>query len=185
MSDFETFLETLEHVPPDFERNLNLIQDLDSQSFALIGTVNDLIAKYKLSRKKRERVQLKKEIMTSMDKLINFADEKVSKGQQTYEMVDRSIEQLIELKKTEDSEVDSDRRHIGLNMPPKEHEPLYCICRNISHGEMVACDNEDCKYEWFHYSCINLKSAPKGKWYCDICSAQMKMNKMKKGRRRR
>ena len=27
---------------------------------------------------------------------------------------------------------------------------LYCFCQRVSFGEMIGCDNEDCKYEWFH-----------------------------------
>jgi len=46
----------------------------------------------------------------------------------------------------------------------------YCLCQNVSFGDMVACDNEKCPYEWFHWSCVGLKSEPNGKWYCPVCS---------------
>lgn len=26
----------------------------------------------------------------------------------------------------------------------------YCTCRSVSYGNMEACDNEECPYEWFH-----------------------------------
>ena len=26
---------------------------------------------------------------------------------------------------------------------------------------MVACDNEDCPYEWFHYPCVGITDPPK------------------------
>ncbi|CAK6974446.1 uncharacterized protein LOC112843172 [Scomber scombrus] len=29
--------------------------------------------------------------------------------------------------------------------------------------------NDRCHIKWFHYSCINIKVAPKGKWYCPEC----------------
>lgn len=45
-----------------------------------------------------------------------------------------------------------------------ENEPVYCICGSISNGPMVECDNPDCFLEWFHFNCVNLKKAPKGKW---------------------
>lgn len=55
-----------------------------------------------------------------------------------------------------------------------EDEELYCVCRQPSFGKMIACDNENCKYGWFHYRCIGLKSTfkpPKSKpWYCQFCS---------------
>ena len=55
------------------------------------------------------------------------------------------------------------------------NEPRYCICNQVSYGDMVACDNEDvinmfmimiftfnnfsyfqCPYEWFHYDCVGI-----------------------------
>lgn len=41
-------------------------------------------------------------------------------------------------------------------------EPRYCYCNGISYGEMVACDADGCKREWFHLDCVGLKVAPKG-----------------------
>jgi inhibitor of growth protein 3 len=46
----------------------------------------------------------------------------------------------------------------------------YCLCHNVSYGDMVACDNDDCPYEWFHWSCVGLKSEPNGLWYCPVCT---------------
>jgi inhibitor of growth protein 4 len=45
-------------------------------------------------------------------------------------------------------------------------EPLYCTCKRVSFGQMIACDYKDCAIEWFHYPCVGLKTQPKGKWYC-------------------
>ncbi|KAI5821396.1 hypothetical protein BZA77DRAFT_219705, partial [Pyronema omphalodes] len=52
-----------------------------------------------------------------------------------------------------------------------EGEETYCYCDQISYGEMVACDGEDCEREWFHLECAGLTMAPKGKvkWYCRDC----------------
>ncbi|KAK6200340.1 uncharacterized protein RJT21DRAFT_5421 [Scheffersomyces amazonensis] len=57
-------------------------------------------------------------------------------------------------------------------------EPTYCYCNQVSFGEMVGCDGDDCKREWFHLPCIGFKNPPKGKWYCDDCL--IKMKKVKK-----
>jgi inhibitor of growth protein 5 len=53
-------------------------------------------------------------------------------------------------------------------------EPIYCICKKVAYGEMVACDNEDCPIEWFHYPCVNLSRKPKNSWICPLCSADKK-----------
>lgn len=46
---------------------------------------------------------------------------------------------------------------------------LYCTCQSVSHGDMVACDNQNCAYEWFHWGCVGLTSEPKGRWLCPEC----------------
>ncbi|KAI4458584.1 inhibitor of growth protein [Holotrichia oblita] len=38
------------------------------------------------------------------------------------------------------------------------NEPRYCLCNQVSYGDMVACDNEDCPSEWFHYPCVVASS---------------------------
>lgn len=59
------------------------------------------------------------------------------------------------------------------------NEPRYCICNQVSYGDMVACDNEDCPFEWFHYPCVNITSSPKGKWYCPQCTSNMRRRNRK------
>lgn len=58
--------------------------------------------------------------------------------------------------------------------PPQEEaidpdEPTYCLCDQISFGEMILCDNDLCPIEWFHFSCVGLATKPKGRWYCPNC----------------
>lgn len=48
-------------------------------------------------------------------------------------------------------------------------EPTYCLCDQISFGEMILCDNDLCPIEWFHFSCVSLMTKPKGKWFCPNC----------------
>lgn len=55
-------------------------------------------------------------------------------------------------------------------------ETKYCICRQISYGEMVACDNDECEIEWFHYDCVGITQPPKGKWFCPDCTRKMTGN---------
>ena len=48
-------------------------------------------------------------------------------------------------------------------------EPTYCLCEQVSYGDMIGCDNDLCPIEWFHFNCVQLTSKPKGKWYCPKC----------------
>ncbi|TPX36619.1 hypothetical protein SmJEL517_g01159 [Synchytrium microbalum] len=54
----------------------------------------------------------------------------------------------------------------------EEDNTLYCTCQQISFGNMVACDNDNCDIEWFHWGCVGLTSTPKGSWYCPTCTAR-------------
>ncbi|XP_059482667.1 inhibitor of growth protein 1 isoform X2 [Neocloeon triangulifer] len=54
-------------------------------------------------------------------------------------------------------------------IPIDPDEPTYCLCDQISYGEMICCDNDLCPIEWFHFSCVSLSSKPKGKWFCPRC----------------
>ncbi|KFZ05763.1 hypothetical protein V501_08038 [Pseudogymnoascus sp. VKM F-4519 (FW-2642)] len=66
-----------------------------------------------------------------------------------------------------DVEVDED------GVPVDPNEPRYCVCNGVSFGEMIACENNQCQYEWFHLPCVGLtiETLPPRttKWYCPEC----------------
>ncbi|RKP17386.1 hypothetical protein ROZALSC1DRAFT_30797, partial [Rozella allomycis CSF55] len=77
---------------------------------------------------------------------------------------------------SEKKELDSSPRKFNVNdMPVDPNEPVYCYCKQVSYGEMIACDNDDCDVEWFHYDCVGLSQPPKGKWYCKECVEKRKL----------
>ncbi|XP_073437278.1 inhibitor of growth protein 5 [Dendrobates tinctorius] len=61
-----------------------------------------------------------------------------------------------------------------LDMPVDPNEPTYCLCHQVSYGEMIGCDNPDCPIEWFHFACVDLTTKPKGKWFCPRCTQERK-----------
>ena len=64
-----------------------------------------------------------------------------------------------------------------VDMPVDPNEPTYCLCQQVSYGEMIGCDNQDCPIEWFHFPCMGLQTKPKGKWYCPKCLPMFKKQK--------
>lgn len=56
--------------------------------------------------------------------------------------------------------------------PATSEDNIWCFCKGVESGRMIACDNEGCSIEWFHYTCVGIKRKPKGKWYCPECSMQ-------------
>jgi len=61
------------------------------------------------------------------------------------------------------------------DMPIDPNEPLYCVCRSVSHGNMIACEDPECEKEWFHFECVGLKETPKGRWFCPECTLKRKL----------
>ncbi|XP_017883259.1 uncharacterized protein LOC108626847 [Ceratina calcarata] len=73
-----------------------------------------------------------------------------------------------------DSEVEASQQlHPTVSNPPAPERPVnlycYCQCPYDEVSEMIACDAEDCRIEWFHFECVGIMVPPKGKWYCPDC----------------
>lgn len=51
----------------------------------------------------------------------------------------------------------------------EEDSQTYCVCQRVSFGDMVACDNEQCAIQWFHWGCVGLREEPAGEWLCPDC----------------
>lgn len=64
-------------------------------------------------------------------------------------------------------------------------EPRYCLCNDVFYGEMIGCDDDKCKKEWFHLGCVNLRRAPKGEWICPECKQRREKEAQRKRKRRR
>jgi len=69
----------------------------------------------------------------------------------------------------EDAEGEDDVGDEGDDGGEQEDQQAYCFCRKLSYGEMIACDNDQCPYEWFHLSCVGLKPPLPATWYCSEC----------------
>lgn len=72
-------------------------------------------------------------------------------------------------KKKKRKVVKKEREGSPLDFTIDPNEPTYCLCNQVSYGEMIGCDNFECKIEWFHFNCVGLTHKPKGKWYCPHC----------------
>lgn len=71
-------------------------------------------------------------------------------------------------------------------VPPPElandpNEPKYCICNQVSYGDMIGCDNEDCKVEWFHYPCVNISAPAPDEWQCPDCTEASRKKRKRQG----
>lgn len=215
----EKYLEGVESLPVEVQRNFTLMRELDQRKQSLLSEIHVLSNKYISDVKTLTSSQRHKrltEIQDSYTKARELADDKVTLAAQTYELVDKHIRRLdtdlgrfeAELRKKEAEQghegapshsESTSRKSLepqrkrgknsqssdttsagvpsaaeGLDMPVDPNEPTYCICHQVSYGEMIGCDNPDCPVEWFHFACVGLTSKPKGKWFCPRCAPDRK-----------
>ncbi|KAE8250085.1 hypothetical protein A4X13_0g4950 [Tilletia indica] len=65
----------------------------------------------------------------------------------------------------------------------EKDESPYCFCRQVSFGEMIGCDSDTCKIEWFHIGCVGVSKPLPATWYCEDCAKQMSTAQQKKRKR--
>ena len=212
-----SYLESIESVPGELQRNFNMMHDLDKRVQDLMKEIETVYSQYieKAGElKNSEKAKYLSDIRQKFDKSNTFSDDKVQLAMQTYEMVDKHIRRLdtdlqrLEAKQRNQDKKSDSRMFVdktsdkkkkkkgsqpqtpepttslpfslisgageGLDMPVDPNEPTYCLCHQVSYGEMVGCDNGDCPVEWFHFACVGLTSKPQGRWYCPLCTKEIK-----------
>ncbi|KAL0094625.1 hypothetical protein J3Q64DRAFT_1715113 [Phycomyces blakesleeanus] len=128
------------------------------------------------TRAQTEEISIEPEKEIYKEQIIT-AEKKGKKGKKR-KTVEKEVEQVVEPQgnylSTEDAKNHAEAVISMSHLPIDPNEPLYCYCQQVSFGEMVACDNEECDIEWFHIECVGLKVPPKGKWYCKNCGSDTK-----------
>jgi inhibitor of growth protein 3 len=71
---------------------------------------------------------------------------------------------------------DNEPVNAALSVGDDADERRYCFCNNVSYGDMIGCDGDDCEREWFHLGCVGLLKPPQGTWYCDDCAQKRSTN---------
>ena len=193
----EHYLESVESLPADLQRNFSLMRELDlraqGESKRLDRASQEFFTRLN-AMVPEERGKRLQEMEAGFSLIMDLGDQKVALAKQTYETVDGHIRQLDEdLRRFEGEAADepsrkggrrdsdssakkrggrSEMEGPGIDMPVDPNEPTYCLCHQVSYGEMICCDNSNCPMEWFHFACVNLTEQPKGKWLCPICRAK-------------
>uniref|UniRef100_A0A3P9Q999 Inhibitor of growth protein n=1 Tax=Poecilia reticulata TaxID=8081 RepID=A0A3P9Q999_POERE len=214
----EHYLDSIENLPCELQRNFTLMRDLDNRTEEKKGEIDKLAEEYIANVKNlasEQRVEHLQKIQNAYSKCKEFSDDKVQLAMQTYEMVDKHIRRLdadlarfenelkekLELSGYESADGRALKSKSGnqktfpvslhddpdlsdtllpmqpsdvLDMPVDPNEPTYCLCHQVSYGEMIGCDNPDCPIEWFHFACVDLATKPKGKWFCPRCTQDRK-----------
>lgn len=51
------------------------------------------------------------------------------------------------------------------NQKSIKKKEVYCTCKKPSYGNMIRCDYERCRLQWFHFECVGIVTVPEV-WYC-------------------
>ncbi|RLN19053.1 PHD finger protein ING1 [Panicum miliaceum] len=200
MGFLEDFQASVESLPSMLHRNYSLMRELD-KSLQGVQLENEQRCQQEIEDIKHglesgsitydpAKLKFSEEAIEEQKHCVRIADEKVALATQTYDLVDAHIQQLDQfLRKLEEIRQGMDylakvpteppAPAIDLELPVDPNEPTYCFCNQVSYGEMVACDNPNCKIEWYHIGCVGVKELPKGKWYCPSCVGFKKKRKGK------
>ncbi|KAG8239240.1 hypothetical protein J437_LFUL018912 [Ladona fulva] len=93
----EHYLDSLEHLPIELQRNFTLMRDLDARAQGLMKNIDKLADDF-LRNVKNMGPEKRKDQMDNIQKLFNkakeYGDDKVQLAIQTYELVDKHIRRL-------------------------------------------------------------------------------------------
>lgn len=174
-------------------QSMQMIGKLDASSETLSQILEEklksLNENIELSKDELEEIQMIRKVLEVI------AAKKVDLAIKCYDMTDLTVKAIdtelnllekairkdglplptdITNEEDDQSEAGGIRKKRSLTFEEEESEPVYCLCKQVAHGEMIACDNEDCPIEWFHYACVNLTRKPRNSWICPICSNRRK-----------
>ncbi|XP_044083610.1 inhibitor of growth protein 4 isoform X5 [Neovison vison] len=93
----EHYLDSIENLPFELQRNFQLMRDLDQRTEDLKAEIDKLATEYMNSARSlssEEKLALLKQIQEAYGKCKEFGDDKVQLAMQTYEMVDKHIRRL-------------------------------------------------------------------------------------------
>ncbi|SCV03631.1 LAMI_0H09714g1_1 [Lachancea mirantina] len=171
-----SFLDVLDHLPCDVIRSLWTIQGLelrqdesrefdDQEALKEAQHIEQLIAQHRTQLQARIEDMKAFSAIKARQEARQAAVEVRTKSSKNPK---RAAENLVV-----HEPVATNPLKIKINLRlRRQEESVYCFCRDVSYGPMIACDNDNCPTEWFHYECVGITKPPKGneKWFCsDKC----------------
>ncbi|GIY99997.1 inhibitor of growth protein 2 [Caerostris extrusa] len=169
------------------QRALIHSQDLGDQKLQIVQVIQDIIDnKSRQLEIDRKKLDLRRENETQNDNSKVEQPERPTKRSRRQRHVDVALRDdsgherheketpaptTTKNKKKKKRKGKTEKEHdtTSIDPPIDPNEPTYCLCDQVSFGEMIGCDNDGCDREWFHFSCVGLTTKPKGKWYCPSC----------------
>ena len=127
------------------------------------------------SKKSRSSSSLSKNTKRATNILERSVAETNQKDPKSHPSATQALEINTSVSRTNSNSSNGSSSHPGhiIEWVPSDSDPKnernYCICNQVAFGNMIKCDNDYCRPEWFHYSCVNISQPPKGNWLCPVC----------------
>lgn len=97
---------------------------------------------------------------------LELSGAKIALADNAYDLVEDVTRQLDEERRRLEQALPRSERHRAeeeegegegeeespMDVDVDPEEPLYCHCRQVAFGNMIACDNPACPIEWYHYA---------------------------------
>lgn len=202
MDTRHSFLSTVDHLPCELIRSLWLLQSLNRQNV----DPSDYQMKTLIKNNKYAQIRYMRGLIDEQLQFLNNRKEFLSELKDIKKITDKNLLKQISLHNSSIDNIDDIQQNKKLTIKislkknkskniqtaidkkaeyAKNDNTRYCFCNDVSYGDMIACDNDLCKREWFHYGCIpnfNPKAFKNMKWFCsDTCRRQYLNNqKIKK-----
>ena len=168
------------------ENSYSELLTLSDYKIEIIKELNYLIEYYFINKISPIIEEGKKEVETGLT------------GTSSFPLLDKLTESISDIKLKEDME--SKNSLLGnkknRNIKKKKNnieniqdlEKKYCKCNKECYGQMIECDNINCKYgQWFHLPCVGFQEGDElpHEWYCcSTCESEAKSKKTKNKRKK-
>lgn len=169
---FKESIESLEETPLKVQKTITNIKLLNSQSEDHITTIEQQIESDQCDVQKIVSAFLRleeneKEMNAHLHSLYNFIDGQTGTVELDCNNFDEMVSKSALVLKTNQisaRELGEAGAHAN-----RERDSAPCYCGKDINAKMIACDDPNCRIEWFHLSCVGMAQPPAGKWYCREC----------------
>ena len=199
----ETMVKAVEDVPRISISTLENLRIQDRQSRDLILALNqeeaELLDSLKVAQKEHGTdfdedvfTTKAKDLIRRRAEVVALIGEQSKHAQTLYDVIDKKIKQfdsktgsfdhlltfdpkdtLAKRKKKKRKAIEADTG-LDEDVIVDPNEPVYCVCRMVSFGKMVGCENPECTVEWFHLACVGLtEDTTPEVWYCFTCREKL------------
>lgn len=195
----EDFIDLVENIPNDLSRRITRVHELQLDYETLFSKLETNLTKFSRPSNRNDdlkQLKLLLAIQHNLARMQEISDNKLAIVQDALDQLDTKSRELdndfklinaatsdgteqtnVNNKNSKNTTSGKDKTQStassSSHQPKSSHrespEPTYCICHQVSYGDMICCDNDACDIEWFHFQCVSLTSKPKGKWYCPNC----------------